>query len=525
MRDPWKALAAVLALALCGITLLLDPGPEPGNRLEIAASEEQATPSAGPKSLAGRMGSIIERRGAIGATANGLVLVVRVQNEAGEPIAANISLVAGDRGPDRRFSRAGAACFARLSAEPLTLEVTAQGYLQQRETLLLASAPAEQEHLVVLTPATALAVRFLAPDGRRLRDVLQERWPIQGRNLMPYLRASDGHDPSPLPPTATDYFRSPLGEWRGWSELNAGRTDSDGTLFLTSHPPVQLIAMLRNHTLGSLRLEAAMDRLDFVVDPEAIAALCASLRLRLLDADGQPVAKGMVMLTGGSSAPILRCEDGTGVYAQDGFAPGPLQVFCAVQGGWQVSRAILLESGMHLDLGDLHLRQATLRKARILDAAGNAVGGMSGMLWSAEDGRISLQTTSRLRGDAEGWIAWSATAALHTLALTPPEGSTWAAAAMTQTADGAAVEVRLCQGVPVQFRAQGEDYLLRRVWVLVDGSAPAGGWSAPRLPQTVRLAPGRHAWLLADDAGNALRREDLTVREGEPELVVEVPFE
>lgn len=524
MRDPWKVLALLLALALGLVLLLREPREAPpaapsGAGVEVPPAQEAA------EAIESDPSPLREVAAAANTGQASLALLVRAVNPAGEPVRASIRIRQDGAAPQFCFAPDGAAGFLNLQPASLDLRVTAEGYLEAVATISLPPAPLEQEHVVVMEPSARIAIRFMTSDGRRLVDVVKERWPVHGAsNAMPYVYATQGDESPILPLSLWDTFSSAHAQWEDGKDFFS-TTEVDGWLSLNTRPPLLLHAMLRNQPLGSLALEGYPDALDFIVDLQQIEGLLGSIRLRLIGMDGQPRSDLFVNVNMGSRGPILRCTDGTGVYSMDGLPPGAFSVSAFTKERQTAHRAVLLLPGQHLDLGDVQLEALSELHGKILDPQDQGVAGAKAFLWDPASALIIYTSVQELKSDAEGGLTWWAASGTRELAILPPAGSSLAAGAWQVNPQADGQEFRLLPGFPIRFETSGEDYQMRRVWLLVNGRAPAGNWHAGRLPQTVFLAPGEHAWILTDAAGQMQKRGTITVREGDPLQIVEVPFE
>lgn len=522
MRDPWKVLALVLALAL-GLVILLHEPSRAGDDGSTALMETQQVIAASAPSPI-QPPSPERQTASPGMEPIGvLALLVRAQNAAGEPVSCFMTLRQEDVAAQGIYAPGGAAGFVDLQPRAFELRIRAEGYLESIERLLLPPSPLEQEHLVILEPSARIAVRFVTPDGRRLSEAIQERWPTHGlSNAMPYLYATSGDGPPQLPLSTFDFFSSAEARWRSAQGFYSSPDDVDGWLSLNVRPPLMLYVMLRNQLLSSLALESNVDQLSCIVDLAQIEALLGSVSLRLIGPDGQPRSDLLVNLLMGSRSPILRCTDGSGIYGLDGLPPGSFGILASTRDGLTMQRSVLLQPGEHLDLGDVRMEPAYQHRGKVIDNGGMAVAGAKAFLWNPVEPLIANRTVSNLTSDAEGGIAWTATAGARQLAILAPAGSGLGAGIWQVNSESSEFEFRLQSGIPVRFLSTEEDYQLRFFWLLVNGVAPAGGWALSRLPTSVSLAPGEHAWLITGPAGDVQGRGSFTVSEESPMHTVEV---
>ncbi len=459
-----------------------------------------------------------------------LALLVHIQYPSGKPATASVRLRQPGLATQSGYCHSGVSAFLDLHPGELEIRVTAEGCLDYVETLTLPATPTEQQHVITLVKSAILAVRFIAPDGRRLKDALQDRLPERWVALViPYLYASRSESLPVLPPTLWSSYASACGSWRPATEVAGASATTDGFLSLREIPPMLLHVMLRDRPIGLVALEVGQDSLEVVVDPSRLLAELGSIRLRLIGVTGEPVPDAWVHMLSGSAGSLVRCEDGSGIYFMPGVPPGSYTLMGGMRNGSSLTRTVLLAPGQHLDLGDLVLKPVNAVTGSVVDEAGQPVSDAQLFLWDEEqDSLISFRTVSSIKSDAEGGISVSTTSGLLTVAVLPADGSPLAAtSAHLDLRDGStpSLALRLSGGVPIRFEPIGEDFMNRRLWILVDGVAPLGGWRVDNLPRTLRLTPGTHAWIITDAAGQVQSRTPIAVRDGDASLVVEVKFE
>jgi hypothetical protein len=412
------------------------------------------------------------------------------------------------------------------------IRVSGRGYYSQVEDVLIASSPAEQELRLIVEPSARIAVRFVTPDGRRLFDVLKELMPAQQAfAIMPSIFASRLGDLPPFTPSGDFNYLSPDAMWGDPRELVRLQSGLDGELSLKTRPPMMLHALLRHRSVGMHALEAPIEALDFVVEPERLLAELGSIRVRLLDGlTGEPFAAGAgsVSLGGArSSMRLARADDG--MHSLERLPPGAYVLSATAKDRASWRQVLLLEPGAACDAGEIRLQTPAFAQLRLIDPEGQPI--VKARVWS-----LDLRATTNLfqvgnsynQSGADGGVKFERLEPVpHYFTFRPPVESKLGVGYLRHTPGqdgGVPVEVRLAPGVPVHLLPQGEDLLQRGVWILIDGVAPVPVVRYDYLPATVFLAPGEHAWMVLDAAGRELRRGAILVEQAMTELRVEVPL-
>lgn len=524
MRDPWKALAGVLALSWVGVFVLrsADENAPVGSQVEIAAGAADSREVAA--AIARDDPELVQREAASATGVDGKVsLLLRAITADCEVIPAGVGVRLAD-GTAADSVRAGRyALLPSVAPGPLRLHWSARGYYDVEEVVHLAAAPREQLHEVVLEPSARIAVRFVTPDGERLFVALQRHEgflePFRG---IPSLFATRGESLPPLPPTADDEYRSPHAIWDG-ADFLVNLDGPDGTLSLRNRPPLLLHAMLRHQVLTTQTLETATESLDVVIDPEQILAVLGGVRVRLLDGPtGEPVGKGYVSLEGPRATVGMRRGE-EGWFAREYLPPG-IYTLSARFGTTHFQREIELVAGTMTDLGELRIGATHAFRCRVVGANGAGLAKCSLLLreirlqprhsvWSAAvwtDESGFAEHTSLLEGE-------------YQITVLPPEGSDLAPAARHWVHPGAPLEpIRLGVGRTALLASDREPSIGMSVCILVDGVAATKSVACSQLPQRISLAPGAHEWLLLDAGGAELRRGAFVIPAAGPEPRIEV---
>lgn len=525
MKDPWKALAAVLGV---GVLLAALWRFEPASTQDphgINASpflKEAAAPAL--DDLLPHAGAEVAIRPGVDATTPARVTLLARMTEDGKVLEnAGCQLRMSDRTPRRGENFAGIVIFRDLAPGEYTLLGLGRGYYDQRETVRLAAAPDIQEHEMPLTRSALIDVVFLTPAGERLAVALRRDYGVADpTQAMPSIFATDAGGVPALPLARNDY-RSPLATWNESSIL--GESDQpDGKLALRAAPPLLLHAMIHHVPIATRSLEAPCESLEWTLDPAAVAAALGSIRVRVLDpATGAPPEKGTLHLEGGGGwLGLIHQEDGwyqrtmlpPGVYRLNGFF-----------GAKRLSVQATILPGETTILDGVFTRETGALEMQILGPDGSPARDAK-LLLQAADSQDLFGTGSGYgaAADEHGRSSTPGIAAGRLLAMAIPAAASGLAPAWCEVEVPSArvAELVLTHGrsvfvVPSRELSYGES-----LCVLVDGRVPLlPTLQDLDLPARLRLASGSHAWALYDAGGRELRRGSFLVEQGEGEVRVE----
>jgi len=501
-----------------------EPAPEQANWQETAGSNADSPTQV--ESL--RRSEVRSGNEMAGGARAAVDLLVRFVDEAGESVAASCTARLPDGSTVHARPGDGMCLLYDLPPGEVRLKSYGRGFFAREERLLLAPAPDVQQHEMALERSAVIPVTFVTQDGRRLSAALRERFPLADRAAsMPYLLATrDGVLPH-LGLTTRDEFSSPHANWSA-QNLFADPSDPDGTLSIWSRPPLMLHLMMRHREIGRIALEGLPEKLELVVDPELAAAELASVRIRILSgATGAPVTEGNIMLMGGRVGLGLPKVGDDGSFERAGLPAGIYDLMGYFGEAGRFSQQIVLQPGESLDLGTIRTSAPGSFTIRYRTPDGTPVAGASGSPWNHQRWpRWAGSSQGTLVSDPSGVISGEGLLpGEYSIALTAPADAGWAVAAARCTVPSAApVEVVARPGALVTFAAAEEEFPRHQLWILVDGFAPVRGGGSSSLPMTLRLAAGRHAWILVDSGGAEVRRGEAQVSEALDPVRVEVPL-
>lgn len=462
-----------------------------------------------------------------------VALLVRLVHPDGQPAEAWCTFHPADGSRIWTRSSHGVGVLLGVRPGPAQFRISGRGYYSRVEDVMVAAAPAEQEIRLIAEPSARIAVRFMAPDGRRLIEVLKESLPAhQAYGVLPSLFAMRQGNLPEFTPRGDYYYQSPDAMWSTSQELVNLPDDLDGELSLMTPPPMMLHALLRHRAVGMQALEAPAESLDFVVDPERLLAELGTIRVRLLDGTtGEPFASGIsnhVNLTGASSIrPFPRTDEGS--FLMEGLPPGAYLLSASAMDRASLRQFVLLDPGAEYDAGELRLPLPASAKLRLFDPEGMPI---SDALVLALDVRglsnLFMVGQSSHKTNAAGEVEVGRKESVeHLFSFVPPMESKAGAGYMRLTPSitaGTTHDVRLQPGIPVKLSGMGQDLLQLGMWIMLDGLAPVPIGRYANLPSTILLPPGMHAWMLTDAAGREVKRGALLVAGDMTELQVEVPL-
>ncbi|MBK9386026.1 MAG: carboxypeptidase regulatory-like domain-containing protein [Planctomycetes bacterium] len=261
--------------------------------------------------------------------------------------------------PDKR----GRFTFPGLEPGRYELRARSSGYRDLVHELECSESTPMQRVDLVLDASWILGVRFALPDGRELREVLQE-WAKQRPELYRLgldlgAIATRFEPQADFPATSSRQADYGSGTWHGGLMVDAARIPRgcSGYFELETREPLWISAVMRHHVLAKQRVEAGQQVVAFEIDPEQLRARLATLRLRVVDAQtGTPLEGATVdvneasdMQTGGGG----KKTDAEGRIELLHQRPGLLRCACWKGEARSASFQVSLEPGQILDIGDV----------------------------------------------------------------------------------------------------------------------------------------------------------------------------
>jgi hypothetical protein len=361
-----------LVLALL-IAHLLRPAPAapsaaatdaPAEARGAASAGSVATPAGGSGAPAQRTGD--ERRVALPSAAPasgaaGVLVHGTVRSDAGAAIAeASVTLQRGDVYASGGTTADGDYAVPGLAAGPWRLYARAAGFAPLELDITLDES-AHQRRDLVLTPSYVVHVRLRA-EGDQDFDAEWSR--LTGHVTDPTVIATE----APL--------EGALGITEQGSALWAGVADwqsEQRELHLHRPPPVYAHLLMRHLVLASQPIARGQTEIEFTLDPQAIEARLARVRMRVVDAAGAPIAGAGVSIQTAQGGGARGQSGADGLVDVARVMPGLSALQVHADGREQVWTHIKLGPGETLDLGDFSLSEPIEVRGHCRDAQGNPV--------------------------------------------------------------------------------------------------------------------------------------------------------
>jgi hypothetical protein len=219
-------------------------------------------------------------------------------------------------------------------------------------------APHTRVDLQLATP-WRLLVYARTPDGRPLLDAARER--MQGQRWFRGLCALAFPEalPGDLPPSNRDEYPAGLGRFRGADvhrTENVLPKDSVGLLVLPPDRPLHVALLMRNAVIAQQLVLPGTPELTFTLPVDALLARTATVRARVVDAAGAPVAGARVALNDANASGGGVLSDADGRVTLRHLKPGLLNLEVRAKGHAFPPVQVPVTSGAELDLGDLVTR-------------------------------------------------------------------------------------------------------------------------------------------------------------------------
>jgi hypothetical protein len=211
------------------------------------------------------------------------------------------------------------------------------------------------------------------PDGRPLLDAAREQ--LQGPRWFRGFGALAFPDPLPgdLPPSNRDEYPAGLGRFRGadaYRTENVLPKDSVGLLVLPPDRPVHVALLARNALLAQQLVAPGTPELTFTLPVDAVLARSATVRARVVDGGGAPVAGARVALNDANAAGGGVPTGTDGRVTLRHLKPGLLNLEVRAKGLAHPPVQVPVASGADLDLGDLVLRPPASVRLSIVGGSG-----------------------------------------------------------------------------------------------------------------------------------------------------------
>jgi hypothetical protein len=370
---PLQVTAALLAVLLVGLGIAwvrMDPplaprlaspavaSPERNNEASSAAAvppDAVAAPAAAPGNDAPSVATGAGESG--GHDAGSAVLYGTLQSAEGEAVKGHLWLAQGAVQCGTAGLQDGGKAFAFAGLPPGTYRLTARCF-DQLPLARDVSVTAPQTRLdLTLDPRWLLTVHAVTPEGTPLLEAVSQDLPRLRMGQGVSLVALDEPLSGDLPPGSGGSFSGGLGVFRG-ADPFGGRVMAKtavGVLALPHDRPVQVALLLSGALLAQQAVAPGTPEVTLTLPAEALVAKTATLRLRIVDELGAPVAGAEANLDSSYNPKSL--TDAAGRIEFTKVMPGRRR--CRIGGADAGGPPIEIEvpAGAQIELGDVVLRK------------------------------------------------------------------------------------------------------------------------------------------------------------------------
>ncbi|MGE3172197.1 MAG: carboxypeptidase regulatory-like domain-containing protein [Planctomycetota bacterium] len=419
----------------------------------------------------------------------------------------------------------GAYAIAGLRPGAWELSIRTDDFASVRLPVTIGPEPVQTLD-IELVRSHRIAVLLRTPDDRPLLEALAKE---HGRTLAWAMSVIATAQPlrEDLPMTDNTLVGD-VGIGRFHAEWNNHRNgtgvpkDADGMLLLDGPPPANAALLLRHVVVQQQPVGAGQNRIVFVVDPDALLARTGTVRLRVVDPAGAPIAGAQVQLgtAQGGRASARTGDDGCATLQN--VLPG-IGLLDLTAKDRETRRQELRVAG-ECDLGDVVLAPAAEIRGRLVDADGAAVRGR--VCWTDLDAMAQpcpLVTNFHSLTERDGTFALHGAGPRRFVVLGSSDADGRLGHATVDARSGAA-EVTLVVRTPgaIEVAARGEP-LAGYVARLLDGDGTPidARRLEPRWPeQTLRAPRGDYTLEVFDGHDRQVLRRPVTL--GDEPLRVEV---
>jgi RNA polymerase sigma factor (sigma-70 family) len=291
------------------------------------------------------------------------------------------------RSPWSLRSRDGSWSTAGVASGSWHVEARREGCVPYSRDFTI-DAPCEGHRVdVVLKRALVIPVRFRTPKGEALADAMATEASsellcniaVSGFSSAPPARFEVGFVASGQLDGAGHWFAR-KGTPYSMALMRESKVvippDADGVL-VEGDAPAFVAATLKHVTIASARVGDPKRGVDLVVDPAAIRASFATLRLRVVDAlTKQPIAGVVISANDRNGRRTDVTTDADGCATCSPVLPGLLMLEARVAGYESLSLPIPVEAGTSVDAGTIELDREVKLRVRVRSADGTDVRGV-----------------------------------------------------------------------------------------------------------------------------------------------------
>ncbi|MDO8348930.1 MAG: carboxypeptidase regulatory-like domain-containing protein [Planctomycetota bacterium] len=219
-------------------------------------------------------------------------------------------------------------------------------------------------HDVVLPERWLLTVNAVTPDGAPLADAVQKQLP--GVHWMRGLTAAAFLDPiaGDLPASTHPQTDVGIGKFRdGFNQMREGAAmpkQTIGVLALPTAPSVSVCLLLRNAVVAQMPATPGQTEITFTLAVDAVLGKTSTVRMRIVDASGAPVAGARVALDEPSTSSGGKPADAEGRFVAKNLKPGRVRLRVSHKEQHGPPAEIDIPPGHDLDLGDVVLQPSVV---------------------------------------------------------------------------------------------------------------------------------------------------------------------
>jgi hypothetical protein len=496
------------------------PSPASGSSADAPSPQPAPAPAATPRIAAAHEGANVVAGDPVGVLLQG---TVRSAVDGSLLDGVNVTL---HRDKEYRIgtSAGGDYAIAGLAAGEWIVRSRAEGFAPHEATVVL-DERAFQRLELELAPSYVVQVKILDSAGKPLE---------RGTSSMVAV-ATEEPLAGDLPPTFQSALRSfGIGEWSSYDgfggraqpkKLEAGFA---GELLLRRAPPAFASLLLRSTLLQSQRIEPDQREVVFTLDAADLATKFGTVRLRLLDDTGQPIAGvrvGIGTAQGGGGG-VVTGDDGVATTTR--ALPGIGQL--TLHGGKDregLNRFVRVPAGGTLDLGDVVLGAAEKLTGVVLGPDGKPANGAR-VQWTELDGRTfpgPLVDNHSTQADAEGrFEIWHCGRRRYVVNARSSSGAFGFATVDARNGAPTQLSIHLSTPTTVSLRCTAPATAGYVVTALAPDRSPAAVavLGTEYRPPSMELPPGSYTIEIHDMLTDALKRS-FPLEVGAQPLTIEVP--
>ncbi|MCA8968685.1 MAG: carboxypeptidase regulatory-like domain-containing protein [Planctomycetes bacterium] len=297
----------------------------------------------------------------------GTLLLGRITASDGQPVESP-SLSVHPKGPSRVYISGSVheGTYAVPSLQPGTYEIScrADGVTPLQAEIEIGTA-ATQVFDVELRRARQIKVKILDENGKPRLGI--EYGIVASKEALP--------EAYPMTNLRT-VSRQGTGRFQGrWQHRNLPEEYS-GVLEVDTSEPIHVGVLLRQQVLARKLLAPDATEIEFIVATDALGAVYASARLRIVSIEtGMPIEGARVSFSDRQSGGMGKPTDADGFVTIDRIVPGILELEVRAKDREYYHSNIRVEPGSKIDVGTIRLGAPRKIEGRVVDQQGKPVSG------------------------------------------------------------------------------------------------------------------------------------------------------